>query len=471
MTWLAPALSLALLGQAAEPLRLDPDNPRYLHWNGKPAVLITSGEHYGAVLNRAFPFEPYLDELAARGFNLTRTFSGTYREVPGNFKIEANTLAPAPGQFLSPWLKVSAPGEPDRYDLTKFDPDYFQRLRVFLDAANRRGVVVEYVLFCPLYEDSMWSVSPLNAANNINKVGACPREEVLTLKHRDLVDAQLAFVRKAVAELNAAPNLYFEICNEPYFGGVTLEWQHAVADAIVAAEKDLPNKHLIAQNIANGSAKVQDPHPAVSIFNFHYAAPPKAVAANAHLNRPIVFDETGFKGNADRVYRRQAWEFLLAGGAGFSHLDYSYTVERPDGTHPIKPSTPGGGGPSFRTQLAALKRLIEGVPFTAMKPVPSIAAPDGTRLSALVEPGRHYLVYLHRDFDDKKPAPPAEPRRDTLSIDLPAGSYAEAWLDPITGTLAGMTGFRHDGGPKTFTTPPFAEDTALKLVGGPDPTP
>ncbi len=32
-----------------------------------------------------------------RGFNLTRTFSGTYREIPGSFKIPANTLAPAPG--------------------------------------------------------------------------------------------------------------------------------------------------------------------------------------------------------------------------------------------------------------------------------------------------------------------------------------------------------------------------------------
>ena len=51
-------------------------------------MLVTSGEHYGAVLNLDFDFVPYLDELKARGFNLTRLFSGTYREVPGSFKIE-----------------------------------------------------------------------------------------------------------------------------------------------------------------------------------------------------------------------------------------------------------------------------------------------------------------------------------------------------------------------------------------------
>ena len=36
------------------PIQLHPDNPHYFLWRGKPTVLITSGEHYGAVLNRAF---------------------------------------------------------------------------------------------------------------------------------------------------------------------------------------------------------------------------------------------------------------------------------------------------------------------------------------------------------------------------------------------------------------------------------
>src|SRR5207249_3782080 len=42
------------------PLRLHPDNPHYLLFRGKPTVLITSGEHYGAVLNRAFDYLRYL---------------------------------------------------------------------------------------------------------------------------------------------------------------------------------------------------------------------------------------------------------------------------------------------------------------------------------------------------------------------------------------------------------------------------
>ena len=83
---------------------------------------------------------------------------------------------------------------------------------------------------------------------------------------------------------------------------------------IVAAEKELPNKHLISLNIANGSKKIEKPHPAVSVFNFHYASPPTAVAENYHLNKVIGDNETGFKGTADDHYRMEAWEFMLAGG-------------------------------------------------------------------------------------------------------------------------------------------------------------
>ncbi|MCA9183530.1 MAG: hypothetical protein KDA51_18845 [Planctomycetales bacterium] len=38
------------------PLSLHPDNPHYFLWRGQPTVLITSAEHYGAVLNLDYSF-------------------------------------------------------------------------------------------------------------------------------------------------------------------------------------------------------------------------------------------------------------------------------------------------------------------------------------------------------------------------------------------------------------------------------
>ena len=83
----ALALAAGLAAGAAPPsdgsgpIQLHPENPHYLLWRGRPTLLITSGEHYGAVLNLDFDYRRYLDELKTHGFNLTRTFSGTYREV------------------------------------------------------------------------------------------------------------------------------------------------------------------------------------------------------------------------------------------------------------------------------------------------------------------------------------------------------------------------------------------------------
>src|SRR6185436_6185237 len=111
--------------------------------------------------------------------------------------------------------------------------------------------------FCPFYDESQWKLSPQNAANNVNGIGPVARTNVYTLdKHGGLLAVHEALVRKVVAELREFDNLLYEICNEPYFGGVTFEWQHHVADVIVGAEKDFPKKHLITQNIANDKAEI-----------------------------------------------------------------------------------------------------------------------------------------------------------------------------------------------------------------------
>ena len=174
----------------AEPIASHPENPRYFLLRGQPAFLITSGEHYGAVLNQDFDHVAYLAELFARRFNLTRLFSGTYREVPGSFQIAANTLAPAPGRYVAPWARSSQPGAVDggnKFDLSAWDPAYFDRLRNFVAAAGERGVVVELVLFCPFYEENLWQVNPMNARNNVSGIGTMPRTEVFTLKHPAMI--------------------------------------------------------------------------------------------------------------------------------------------------------------------------------------------------------------------------------------------------------------------------------------------
>jgi hypothetical protein len=441
---------------AAEPLRLHPQNPHYFLFRGKPAVLITSGEHYGAVLNLDFDYVRYLDEIQARGLNLTRTFSGVYREVPGSFGITGNTLAPLPNRYIGPWARSATPGYFDgggKFDLAKWDEAYFARLKDFLAQASKRGIVVELVLFCPLYDDGLWKASPMNAANNVNGVGDLKKDEVHTLKNGRLLEFQIAVAKKLVAEASAFDNVYFEISNEPYFGGVTLEWQRKIADAIVETEAGLPQKHLIAQNIANGSCKIADPNPAVSIFNFHYCSPPDAVAMNYGLARAIADDETGFKGSADVPYRPDAWDFIMAGGAVYSNLDYSFRRDNFDGT--AEPKAPGGGGAALRKQLAVLKAFIEGFDFVRMAPDNAAikgGVPPKATARALVEPGKQYAIFLRGA------------RQADLVIDLPAGSYKAEWVSTLTGAVEKAEKIDHAGGPKTLASPPCPDEIALRIV-------
>lgn len=446
---LALATAAQTAGAGEPPISLHPENPHYFLFRGEPTILVTSGEHYGAVLNLDFDFIPYLDELAARGFNQTRTFSGTYREVPGSFNIRDNTLAPKEGRYQSPWVQT----DDGKFDLDRFDPAYFERLRSFIAAAGERGIVVEYVLFCPFYEEILWEVNPMNARNNLSGAGEIPRTEAYATAHNDLLEKQLQFVRRAVGDVRDFDNVYFEVCNEPYFGGVTGEWQDRIIAEIVAAEQDLDAKHLIARNIANDKAVITDPNPAVSLFNFHYAHPDAALD-NYGLNKALGDDETGFDGNDDAPYRKEGWKFLLSGGSLYSNLDYSFTPDAEDGSAPVAAPTPGGGGPALRTQLSVMKRFLEGFDFLRMHPDASVvrARPADSRTYALVEPGRQYAVFVDGGAGGE------------LAVDLPEGRYRAEWIDTRSGEVAGAEDLDHGGGRATLESPKYSEDIALRIV-------
>ena len=450
------AAGLAVCDANAGPIQLHPDNPHYFLWRGKPTVLITSGEHYGALLNRDFDYRKYLQTLESLGFNLTRTFTGAYCEPVGAFNIENNTLAPARGRLVCPWARSDTVGYANggnKFDLTRWDDEYFQRLHDFVSEADRCGVVVELVLFCPFYKDDMWQLSPMNAANNINGIGTMELTEVYTLKHPKMLAVQDAMVRRIVRHLKNFDNVYYEICNEPYFGGVTLEWQAHIARTIAGAEAGFESKHLIAQNIANKQKKIADPDPLVSVFNFHYAKPPITVADNYGLNKVIGDDETGFAGTKPDPYRREGWDFIIAGGAVYDNLDYSFTVGHEDGT--AEPNAPGSGGATLHRQLRILSDFINSFDFVKMRPDNSVikgGIPEKATARALVRRGYAYAIYINGGA------------RANLVVDLPEGQYEAEWVNTKTGEVDRRRRLEHTGGDRTINSPRYSDDVALRIL-------
>ncbi|MHC4432772.1 MAG: putative collagen-binding domain-containing protein, partial [Planctomycetota bacterium] len=225
-----------------------------------------------------------------------------------------------------------------------------------------------------------------------------------------------------------------------------------IAETIAGTEADFGNKHLIAQNIANKGRKITDPNPLVSIFNFHYAKPPNTVGDNYGLNRVIGDDETGFAGSEPGPYRREGWDFIIAGGAVYNNLDYSFTVGREDGTAKI--NAPGGGGPALHRQLGILRDFVNSFDFIKMRPDNSVikgGVPDSTTARALIEKGRAYAIYVNGG------------KQVDLVMTLPKGKYKAQWLNTKTGRIDKRQTFEHSGGRRLLRSPTYEDDIALRI--------
>lgn len=424
------------------------ENPRYIEYKGKPTILITSAEHYGAVVNLDFDYSSYLQTLSEEGFNYTRIFTGTYIESEDNiFGIQKNTLGPQTDRYIAPWLKVDG-----KYDLEQFNPAFFDRLKDFLSQAEQLEIVVEITLFSSIYANNSWELMPFHPENNINQTGVQDYHRVNTLFNGNLKKYQERLIRKVVGELNGFENIFYEIQNEPWADNgnladfvneeddsvfsyswqkkvelaneVSLDWQEWVAGMIEEEESAMANKHVIAQNISNFQYKQGTLPPGISMINFHYALP-DAVQMNLDLGGVIGLDETGFMPKEDRIYLNQAWRFILSGGGLYNNLDYSFTAEHAKGTWPIQDSNPGWGGPGFRKKLSYLVKAIEDVPFYEMNPTRKVFRDAEAELGqfGLMKEGELYLIFLE-DFGNS-----------SLIPEIPAGNYQLTWLHLGSGEI------------------------------------
>jgi hypothetical protein len=470
----------------AQTIRLHPKNAHYFLFRGKAVALVTSGEHYGAVINGDFDYGRYLTALAGEGLNFTRIFGGSYVEAPGkSFGILRNDLAPGPGRYIAPWARSDVAGYAgggNKFDLERWDVEYFRRLHEFLKGASERGIVVEISLFSAHYGDLQWELSALNPANNVNMkdAGIADYKKLHTLENGGALAYQERYTRKLVREAGGFDNVIFEIQNEPWadrpaaVGAIglvnpmlqgaardrfpntaeladelSLAWQAKVAEWITSEEATLPNKHLIAQNISNFRFPIRKLLAGVSIANFHYADA-DAAAWNYGLDKALSCDETGFMGRDDELYRREAWNFMLAGGEIFDGLDYSFSVGHEDGTD-TEANGPGGGSAALRHELRVLSEFLQSFELAELHPeARAVRHSTGTVARVLSNAGREYAMY----FDGDGPT--------EVTLDLPEGRYSGEWVNVRTGRVERAEEIRGGLG-VVVESPKFVNGIALRV--------
>ena len=477
----ASLAGLLAIGLSAQPIKLHPENPHHYLFRGQPTILITSAEHYGGVVNKDFDYVTYFDALKAYGLNYTRIYPGYLFEPMGKF-MKGNTLGAKPISLILPWARSDKPGYSlggNLFDLDKWNPEFFGRLKDFIAKAAERGVVVEICFYNAQYGDT-WPMSPLYYENNIQGEGRCDYEDAQTLKHADLIRREDDYVRKITQEVNQFDNVILEICDEPYLTGTSIElagpWVGHNVEVIKKTESTLPQKHLIAQQMEGPIGGPVDftSNPDVSVIVTQYAWEGSheqmgglmALDYEYDKNKPIDFNETDYyptwyQGDRIADSRMEAWEFIVGGGGSFNQLNGLYTVRDP------------GGKTEENAQLGrALKNLhdfIYSFDFLKMHPDRTFVrggVPLGVYARGMSEPGKQYAYYHHHSsFGRNAASYKVTPGnyQENLVLHLPAGSYQADWVDAATGSVISSEKFSHEGGNRTLTTPMHSVDVALRV--------
>ena len=265
-------------GAAAGPLVVSASNPRYFAVASSDAreaagqrVVYLTGSHIwnnlhdgmgpGSACTEAperFDYGAYLEFLQEHGHNFIRLWRWEHfksQAAGGSYHL---CMTPQPWPRTGPG--AAKDGKP-RFDLSRFDQAYFDRLRERVIAARDAGIYVAVMLF------EGWGLHlspppdnieghPFHAANNVNGIGIRSILEYQVLPLAPRVQAlQEAYMRKVVDTVRDLPNVLYEVANEssgasaasvelpdgssiPTPVGDSTQWQYWVIDVVKRYERE-----------------------------------------------------------------------------------------------------------------------------------------------------------------------------------------------------------------------------------------
>jgi hypothetical protein len=446
------------------PLRVHPTNPRYftdgtkLAGGSLKAVYLCGSHTWNNLVDmgrddppKPFDFNAYLDFLVQHNHNFIRLWawdSSTLdtRGYHGQGKDFVHYAGPQPWLRTGP--EAALDGKP-RFNLTKLNPEYFDRLRARVRAAGERGIYVSVMLFegwgmmhgsrgpKPAPEGWPWRSHPFHRDNNINGIngdadGDDRTGDVHTRKFPEVNAIQAAYIRKVVDTLNDLDNVLYEVVNE----GGQKEWDWWVVQTVREHEQTKSKQHPIgltghgAERLDSMLASEAD---WVSPGRLDgYAEDPPAWAGKkvSLLDTDHIW---GMGGNADWVWRA----FTRGHNLLFMDQYQGSVFDAPDRHSQWE---------DLRRALGQTRRLAERMNLAAMTPDNALASTT----YCLSNPGTEYLVY--------------QPEKGKFTVDLTkaTGDFSVKWLDPITDKTT--TGEAIPGGAVREFTPPADGPVVLHLT-------
>jgi len=450
------ALLLAVgLSGAAEPspsssqgraLRLSAVNPRYFaDGAGRPVYLTGSHVWWNLVGERTwrvncergevrpFDYGDYLDRLASHNHNFIRLWTielTTWRECG-----DSVVVAPHPWRRTGPGKAFD--GRP-KFDLRRFDPAYFRRLRARVAAARARGLYVSVMLFegwGSQFQPQPWRsrAHPFHPRNNVN--GLSPDRnrdgqllEIYTMRSPLARRFQEAYVRRVIDTVRGFDNVLFEVANES--GAFSIPWQYHMIRFVKryeAAKRGL--RHPVGMTFVHGDWS------GAALFRSHadWIAPkdprhlsdPPAASA-----RKVTFSDTDHH----------------CGGCGDATFPWRTFMR---GYNPIfmDEFTAEPRAEQIRDAMGNTRRYANRITLARM-------APRGDLCSTgfcLVWPGREYLVY--------------QSTGGAFTVNLSSArdrTFSLEWMHPVSGRITSSDPV--DGGAVRTLRPPFAGPAVAYLA-------
>lgn len=421
------------------PLRVHKANRRYFTDGSGRAIYLTGSHNWANLVDIGpqdppprFDFIGYVDWMQ----RLNHDFIRLWRWEPVSWNTRANREDKVHTAAPQPWARTG-PGKAldgkRRFNLKKFDGEYFGRLRRRVSAAYDRGIYVSIMLFegwALQFSPGAWQGHPFHPKNNINGIdGDINKDgrglEIHTLTSPAITAVQEAYVRKVIDTVNGFDNVLYEISNENH--PPSTKWQYHMIHFIKSYERSKAKQHPVGMTFQyrGGRNKTLFESPADWISpnpeGGYRDNPPVAEG------RKVVLSDTdhlwGIGGNQAWV-----WKSFLRGHNPIFMDPY-------DGVVLGKRFDPRWD--PVRRSMGYTRMYADRMGLAAMQPRNDLAS---TRY-CLANPGEEYLVYN-----------PAVERR-TFTVVLKAGSYKYEWFNPGDGQTVSEGIIQARGGDNVFRAP------------------
>jgi len=205
-------------------IEIYPKNPSYWQYDGKPVILL-GGTDDEALFQWAGKMDLLFEQL-----DLLVDCGGNYVRCTMSIRRGDNPIYPVREQ---PYVRL----DNGKYDLDKWNPEFWRRFRVFLEQCKQRDIVVQIELWAThdlvhlkSKTPGVWPTHPLNPRNNINygfqPETVFPRKSkgnmndafyqtIPALKHdRTVLKYQQAFVDKVLSYALSFNNVLYCVDNE-----------------------------------------------------------------------------------------------------------------------------------------------------------------------------------------------------------------------------------------------------------------